>query len=191
MDQHKRKEGEGTLLSGESEWGLFNIGACGVRRSLGTGMMLGSEYSWLWWGVWGHVLAAPTGPTVGLDVPVSSSVFILRETKSWAAAGSPQHPPGLSLNSPWVPAGGGGGCVAAAGHRPTPTHLQTWHPCARSHRHGAGAAPQPEPIVLTGAGTAICLSLPAASLFAARRMLAQEELPTCFALSLSRRHLMK
>lgn len=191
MDQHKGKEGEGTQLSGEPEWGPFNLGARGVRRSLGAGVMLGSKHWWPQQGGWGHVVAAPAGPTVGLDAPVSSSVFILRETKSWAAAGSPQCPPGLSLKSLWVLAGGGRGWVAAVGHCPAPTHLRTWHPCAGSRQRGAGATLQPEPIVLAGAGTAICLSLLAASLFAARRMLAQEELPTCFALSLSRRHLMK
>lgn len=71
--------------------------------------------------------------------------------------------------------------MAAARHRPAAPRPHTFGPRGRSRRRGAEAVPRPDPIVLRprgpGAGTAICSSLPAASLFTARRTLAQEAAP--------------
>lgn len=123
-------------------------------------------------------------PTVGLDARASSSLFILRDTKSWAAAGSQERLPSLSLKFPsgcWQGGGGRGGWVAAARHHRAAPRPHTFGPCGRSRRRGAEAVPRPDLIVLRprgpGAGTAICSSLPAASLFTARRTLAQEAAP--------------
>lgn len=117
------------------------------------GARLGSERWRPWRGDWGHTAAVPAGPAVSWDARVSSSVFILRDTKSWATAGSPQHSPSLTGK---FPAGAGrerrrrrrvGGSSWAPSRRPAPAHLWTWRPWARSHRRGAAATAQPRPIV--------------------------------------------
>lgn len=87
--------------------------------------------------------------------------------------------------------------MAAAGHHPAALLPHTFGPGAPVPGAMAGAAAAPQPpahcprVAGPGVGTAICSSLPTASLFTARRTLAQEAAPTCFALSLSQRHLMK
>lgn len=100
--------------------------------------------------------------------------------------------------------GGGGGSSRAPSLCPAPAHLWTLRPCAGSWRHGDRVTPQPDPGAGDqgpgagdqGPGTgdrgppSAChrLQLLCSQLGA---HLHRKRLPTCFALSLSRRHLMK
>lgn len=100
--------------------------------------------------------------------------------------------------------GGGGGSSRAPSPCPAPANLWTLRPCAGSWRHGDRVTPQPDPGAGNqgpgagdqGPGTgaqgppSAChrLQLLCSQLGA---HLHRKRLPTCFALSLSRRHLMK
>lgn len=185
MDQHKGKEGEGALLSRELEWGLFNLGAHGARSSLGTGARLGSECWRPWQGGWGHMAAAPAGPHGQLGCPsVLKSVYfkgykVLGCCRVTGALAEPLIKVSRGCRRGEEEEGGWQrlGTVPPPRAR-TPLELA---PMRQEPSVRSGATPQPDPIVLQrrrpAVGTAICLSLPAASLFAARRTLAQEAAP--------------
>lgn len=161
--------------------GTFSLGTGRARSSLGTGTRPGSER-----GGWGHAAAAPAGPHCRLGHPsVLKSVYFkgdkvlgcCRVTRALAeplikvSRGCRQEEEEEEVGG-WQQPG-----TVPPPYTRTPLDLapMCWELAARCR--GCPAARPHCPAARAGVGTAICSSLPAASLFAARRTLAQEAAP--------------